>query len=55
VTGGQLDAHLRRSTAMAVHLESAAPPDAVRIPTDGRPVDVIARDVVTATGWLISS
>lgn len=50
--GGQLDAHLRRGTAMAVHLESAAPPDAVRIPTDGRPVDVIAREVITAANWL---
>ncbi len=49
--GGQLDAHLRRSTIMAVHLESAAPPDVVRIPTDGRPVDVIARDVIAATNW----
>lgn len=52
--GSQLDAHLRRSTKMAVHLEDTAPPDVVRVPTDGRPVDVIARDVITATNWLVS-
>lgn len=50
--GSQLDAHLQRSAAMAVHLEDAAPPGVVRLPTDGRPVDVIARAVVAATGWL---
>jgi hypothetical protein len=53
--GSQLDAHVRRSSTMAVHLEEAAPPDVVRIPTDGRPVDVIAREIVTSTGWLRES
>ncbi len=50
--GSQLDAHLRRSAAMAVRLENTAPPDVVRVPTDGRPVAEIARAVITATGWL---
>jgi hypothetical protein len=49
--GSQLDAHLHRSATMATHLDSAAPADAVRIATDGRPVGEIAREVVTATGW----
>jgi hypothetical protein len=50
--GSQLDVHLHRSAAMALHLEDAAPADVVRMPTDERPVAAIARDVVTATGWL---
>lgn len=49
--GSQLDAHVSRSTRMAQHLEAAAPPSVVRLPTDGRPVVDIARDVIAATGW----
>lgn len=49
--GSQLDAHVRRSAAMAVHLETAAPSEVVRVRTDGRPVEEIAREIVTATGW----
>lgn len=50
--GSQLDAHLHRSATMAAHLETAAPTDVVRVPTDGRPVNEIAREVITATNWL---
>jgi hypothetical protein len=50
--GSQLDAHLRRSATMAAHLETAAPADVVRVPTDGRRVDEIAREVIIATDWL---
>jgi hypothetical protein len=49
--GSQLDAHLTRSAAMARHLETTAPSGVVRIPTDGRSVVDIARDVIAATNW----
>ncbi|WP_327588028.1 hypothetical protein OHA25_14245 [Nonomuraea sp. NBC_00507] len=49
--GSQLDAHLTRSARMARHLESNAPSWVVRIPTDGRSVADIARDVIAATNW----
>lgn len=49
--GSQLDLHLTRSTAMAHHLEAVAPPWVLRVPTDGRPITDIARDVITATNW----
>lgn len=49
--GSQLDAHVRRGAAMAVHLETATPQEAVRVPTDGRSVQEIAREIVAATGW----
>lgn len=49
--GSQLDAHVSRSTRMARRLEAAAPPSVVRVPTDGRTVADIARDVIAATGW----
>jgi len=49
--GSQLDAHVARSTKMAVRLEETAPAWVHRIPTDGRdPVDV-ARDIIAVTGW----
>ena len=49
--GSQLDAHVSRSTRMARHLEAAAPSSVVRVPTDGRTVADIARDVISTTGW----
>jgi hypothetical protein len=49
--GSQLDAHVSRSATMARHLEDAAPSSVVRLPTDGRTVADIARDVISATGW----
>ena len=51
--GSQLDVHVRRSAAMAVRLETTASPEVVRMPTDGRPVRDIAREVIEATNWLI--
>lgn len=51
--GSQLDAHVRRGADMAVRLETAASPDVVRMPTDGRSVEEIAREIITATHWLI--
>jgi hypothetical protein len=50
--GTQLDAHVHRGATMAAHLETAAPADVVRVPTDGRHVEEIAHEVITATGWL---
>ncbi|PZG15237.1 hypothetical protein C1J01_24660 [Nonomuraea aridisoli] len=49
--GSQLDAHLTRSATMARHLDADAPSSVVRIPTDGRSVTDIARDVIAATAW----
>ncbi|TDD51304.1 hypothetical protein E1286_10610 [Nonomuraea terrae] len=49
--GSQLDPHLTRSAAMARHLDANAPSSAVRVPTDGRSVTDIARDVIAATHW----
>ncbi|MGC4950147.1 AAA family ATPase [Streptomyces sp. DT224] len=53
--GGQLDAHITRSTAMAQHLEVTAPPWVARVPTDGRAVTDIARDAIAATNWSTQS
>jgi hypothetical protein len=49
--GSQLDAHVSRSTTMSRHLEDAAPPSVIRVPTDGRTVTEVARDVIATTGW----
>ena len=49
--GSQLDAHVHRSSAMAQRLDQAAPRSVVRVPTDGRDVISIARDVVAAACW----
>lgn len=49
--GSRLDAHLTRGAAMARHLETNAPSGVVRIPTDGRSVPGIARDVIAAANW----
>ncbi len=50
--GSQLDLHVRRSAAMAVRLDGTAPPDVIRVPTDGRPVAEIAAEIITATQWV---
>ncbi len=49
--GSQLDAHVARSGSMARHLEATAPSSVVRVPTGGRAVTDVARDVIVATGW----
>ncbi|MGA8117519.1 MAG: hypothetical protein WCA46_28100 [Actinocatenispora sp.] len=49
--GSQLDPHVRRSAEMARLLDQGAAPWVVRVPTDGRAVVDIAKDVVAATGW----
>jgi hypothetical protein len=49
--GSQLDAHVHRSSAMARRLDQAPPLSVVRVPTDGRDVISIARDVVAAARW----
>jgi hypothetical protein len=49
--GSQLDAHLARSAAMARHLEANAPPSVARIPTEGRSVGDVARDVISVAHW----
>jgi hypothetical protein len=49
--GSQLDAHVHRSSTMARRLDKEAPSSVVRVPTDGRDVISIARDVVAATRW----
>ena len=49
--GSQFDAHVHRSSAMARWLDKGAPLSVVRVPTDGRDVISIARDVVAATRW----
>jgi len=49
--GSQLDTHVARSAVMARRLEAAAPPWVVRVPTDGRSVSDIAREVIAATAW----
>lgn len=50
--GSQFGAHLERSARMAAHLDVNAPPEVVRVPTDGRTVVDVARTVVAATGWV---
>jgi hypothetical protein len=49
--GSQLDTHVHRSSAMAQRLDQAALRPVVRVPTDGRDVISIARDVVAAARW----
>ncbi len=49
--GSELDDGLRTSAARAKVLEECAPADTIRVPTDGRPVPDIAREVLAATGW----
>jgi hypothetical protein len=49
--GSQCEAHIHRSSAMAQRLDREAPSLVVRVPTDGRDVISVARDVVAATRW----
>jgi len=49
--GSQLEAHVARSAAMAEMLEETCPPWVIRVPTDGRELIDIAREVVELTGW----
>ncbi|MFC7326728.1 hypothetical protein [Marinactinospora rubrisoli] len=49
--GSQLAPHMARSATMAQHLDATAPDWVTRIPTAGRTVPGIARDVVAAAGW----
>ncbi|MDT0445703.1 nucleoside/nucleotide kinase family protein [Streptomyces johnsoniae] len=49
--GSQLAVHIKRSLWMAQHLSEKAPADTVRIPTDGRSVQDIARQVIQAAAW----
>lgn len=49
--GSQLVPHIQRSAVMARHLEEHVPADTVRVPTDGRAIVDIARQVVVATRW----
>lgn len=49
--GSQLAAHIERSLRMARHLSQQAPADSVRLPTDARPVQDIALDVLQAAAW----
>ncbi|QPP10994.1 hypothetical protein G4Z16_25780 [Streptomyces bathyalis] len=50
--GSELDDGLRSSFTKARLLDEEAPPDTVRVVTDGRTVTEITRDVVAATGWV---
>lgn len=49
--GTELRAHLDRSAAAAEMLDRAAGAWVARVPTDGRDVEVVARDVAAASGW----
>ncbi|MFE6225539.1 AAA family ATPase [Streptomyces sp. NPDC057854] len=50
--GSELEQEWESSARKARILDDQAPPDTVWVATDGRTVDDIAREVVTATGWL---
>lgn len=49
--GTELDVHLERSTRMADHLDRYVQEWVLRVPTDGRSVSDIAREVMCSTGW----
>ncbi|MFI5659042.1 hypothetical protein [Streptomyces sp. NPDC051684] len=49
--GSELESELRGSLRKARLLDEQAPPDTVRVVTDGRGVAEIAREVVTVVGW----
>ena len=50
--GSELETEWESSTRKARLLDQRTPADAVRVATDGRAVADIAREVVTATGWI---
>lgn len=52
--GSELEQELEGSARKSQILDDQAPPDTVRVATDGRTVVDIAREVVSATGWLAS-
>lgn len=49
--GSELEHELRSSARKARLLDEEAPPDTVRVATDGRSVVDIAREIVSVTGW----
>ncbi|MEV5682110.1 MULTISPECIES: hypothetical protein [unclassified Streptomyces] len=49
--GSALDRELAGSARKSRLLDAQAPPDTVRVPTDGRPVPEIAAEVLAVTGW----
>ena len=49
--GSELETELRGSLRKARILDEQAPHDTVRVPTDGRDVPAIAREVLAITGW----
>ncbi|WP_330238808.1 hypothetical protein [Streptomyces sp. NBC_00525] len=51
-TGSGLERELRNSARKARLLDAQAPPDTVRVPTDGRTVVDVAARIVALTGWL---
>ena len=51
--GSQFDAHLQRSAAMAELLDAKSPSWVKRVPTDGRHLAEIAREVIAMTGWQV--
>ncbi len=50
--GSELERELAGSRRKARLLDDHAPPDTVRVPTDGRSVVDIAAEVLAATGWV---
>ncbi|WP_282692113.1 AAA family ATPase [Streptomyces sp. CC208A] len=53
--GSELEQELEASARKARILDERMPPDTVRVVTDGRTVVDMAREVVSATGWLASA
>lgn len=53
--GSALEEHVRRSAAMAGRLQAQAGAQVVRVATDGRSVDDVARQVLCTCGWLPAS
>ena len=50
--GSELEREIAGSRRKARLLDDHAPPDTVRVPTDGRSVIDIATEVLAATGWV---
>ncbi|AXE26158.1 hypothetical protein C0216_24270 [Streptomyces globosus] len=53
--GSELEQELAGSARKARILDEQAPPDTLRVVTDGRAVVDIAREVADATGWLANA